>query len=532
MHIETDHYPFDITDDISNLDEQHGINETVREIIANFFPDIGKGKKSTIKRLERTIKKYPNVPQFRNYLSKEYLALGREKKSRQVNDELLELHPGYLFARVNKAHELMDQDKPEEVTYWLGEDLELHTLYHERSEFHIQEVLNYYSTTVMYFLKVDQPDDAKSRLDTLLELDPEAGPVKMAMRELMLYNINKNQKIYNQDKKNEKKVEGKGHRKSTQTDQKPGFRHQEIEILYSRNIYDLSLTKIESLLALPKTSLVQDLEYVLEDAINRFEFFRDEVQKYGWDENKYDFPIHAVCMLAELKSKQSLPAILEFLRQGDEFHEFWFGDRLEEFITGPFAELAKGQTELLDQFVREPDIDAYSKNIAVTAAERLARLYPEQKENIINMFGEWISYFLNHKEDERLIDTALLGFITWSCLNLKAENLLDLIKKLYEKNLVPIQMLGSFEDVERDIRLEDHSPDVKPYSIFSHYERIRNNTLYKPAESKSPSANPPLPSFDSLDDSGFEPAVNPLKDVGRNDPCPCGSGKKYKKCCL
>jgi Predicted metal-binding protein related to the C-terminal domain of SecA len=20
-------------------------------------------------------------------------------------------------------------------------------------------------------------------------------------------------------------------------------------------------------------------------------------------------------------------------------------------------------------------------------------------------------------------------------------------------------------------------------------------------------------------------------DVGRNDPCPCGSGKKYKKCC-
>jgi preprotein translocase subunit SecA len=22
-----------------------------------------------------------------------------------------------------------------------------------------------------------------------------------------------------------------------------------------------------------------------------------------------------------------------------------------------------------------------------------------------------------------------------------------------------------------------------------------------------------------------------LKKIGRNDPCPCGSGKKYKKCC-
>ncbi len=43
------------------------------------------------------------------------------------------------------------------------------------------------------------------------------------------------------------------------------------------------------------------------------------------------------------------------------------------------------------------------------------------------------------------------------------------------------------------------------------------------------------------DDSGSEPSAgyaaqepirNPLRDVGRNDPCPCGSGKKHKKCCL
>nr|WP_243152435.1 SEC-C metal-binding domain-containing protein [Clostridium butyricum] len=24
---------------------------------------------------------------------------------------------------------------------------------------------------------------------------------------------------------------------------------------------------------------------------------------------------------------------------------------------------------------------------------------------------------------------------------------------------------------------------------------------------------------------------NVNKKIGRNDPCPCGSGKKYKKCC-
>jgi len=25
---------------------------------------------------------------------------------------------------------------------------------------------------------------------------------------------------------------------------------------------------------------------------------------------------------------------------------------------------------------------------------------------------------------------------------------------------------------------------------------------------------------------------NQYKNIGRNDLCPCGSGKKYKKCCL
>jgi hypothetical protein len=36
-----------------------------------------------------------------------------------------------------------------------------------------------------------------------------------------------------------------------------------------------------------------------------------------------------------------------------------------------------------------------------------------------------------------------------------------------------------------------------------------------------------------LDQLGLSrPAINPFKKVGRNGPCPCGSGRKFKKCCL
>ena len=37
---------------------------------------------------------------------------------------------------------------------------------------------------------------------------------------------------------------------------------------------------------------------------------------------------------------------------------------------------------------------------------------------------------------------------------------------------------------------------------------------------------------DDFDDESIQPIRTKGAKVGRNDPCPCGSGKKYKKCCL
>jgi tetratricopeptide (TPR) repeat protein len=31
---------------------------------------------------------------------------------------------------------------------------------------------------------------------------------------------------------------------------------------------------------------------------------------------------------------------------------------------------------------------------------------------------------------------------------------------------------------------------------------------------------------------GFYESIEIMAKIGRNEPCPCGSGKKYKKCCL
>ena len=40
------------------------------------------------------------------------------------------------------------------------------------------------------------------------------------------------------------------------------------------------------------------------------------------------------------------------------------------------------------------------------------------------------------------------------------------------------------------------------------------------------------PAFGEASTGRVKPIVRPGSRLGRNDPCPCGSGKKYKKCCM
>jgi hypothetical protein len=61
--------------------------------------------------------------------------------------------------------------------------------------------------------------------------------------------------------------------------------------------------------------------------------------------------------------------------------------------------------------------------------------------------------------------------------------------------------------------------------------RLRDDgDLDEPEEQETTLPAPDLASVDELfSDSRTDAGVN---RVGRNDPCPCGSGKKYKKCCM
>ena len=49
---------------------------------------------------------------------------------------------------------------------------------------------------------------------------------------------------------------------------------------------------------------------------------------------------------------------------------------------------------------------------------------------------------------------------------------------------------------------------------------------------ESPMENKNIKSSGGSEEEAGASAPEIVKKIGRNDPCPCGSGRKYKKCCM
>ena len=82
--------------------------------------------------------------------------------------------------------------------------------------------------------------------------------------------------------------------------------------------------------------------------------------------------------------------------------------------------------------------------------------------------------------------------------------------------------------------LEDMNRDVVAFLLRAHIPLRDGTTAQAPAHTRKPDMSQMNTSRTDLVTNGGEPKsrmpVHVEKQVGRNDPCPCGSGKKFKNC--
>jgi len=361
---------------------------------------------------------------------------------------------------------------------------------------------------------------AENRLEELKVLAPDEPDTKNAESYLITLRMESAFKSLINQK--EKTITPKVQKVITdlQNTEMPQFNHHQIIDLYE---YGLSIPheKLREILSLPRTTLIEDLEKVLMDGVNRYDFF------VGIDstESTDAFVLHALFLLKEIQAVESLPIVFSFLRYDNEVLDFWLGDHTTDSLWECIYTLGLSHTVLLKDFLMESGINTYAKLAVSEALSQIVLHNPERRDEILSIYTEMFTLFSEATWEDNLIDTEFLGLAISDTINCNLHELLPILKILHDKGYVGLSINGPYEKVVKafaDKPRRNYKKEL--YTIFELYTNILA-TWAGYNEDKQPKPIEPLKPIYPIN-----AAVT--HNVGRNDPCPCGSGKKYKKCCM
>ncbi|MDY6800606.1 MAG: DUF1186 domain-containing protein [Bacteroidota bacterium] len=518
-----EYFGYKLTDDPELLNKESGITPELSGQMESLHNKALKGGKKNIDYLIHKIEQYPDVPQLKNFLSVAYMNSGKTEKSFEVNNWIIKEHPNYLFGLLNKAYEYYLNEQYEKIPELLGDLLEIKALYPERDIFHILEVVSFNKLAVLYFSAIGNLEAAESRFELLEELAPDHRETETAFQALMIARMQEGHQEFLEEEKTRISSELTKYNKSVQTDKTPEFENFLINELYQNDV-EINHDILKEILGLPRELIISDLKKVLNDSICRFEYFKALNNEGNINVKDITFPIHAAFLLGELKASEALDDILETFRQGDEFINFWYGDFITDTLWLPLYQLAEGKLDALKEFMLEPGIYTFAKSEISTAVIQYYYHHPEKRGLVLPWFESVLNEYLT-TEKENLVDSELIGLMICDIMEADFKEIIPLIEKLYEKGFVGQGVCGPLDEVKEDFgihEIEYWKRDEK--SIFEMYDYIVNNWYSYNKEKYNKT-------FGSLH-RNEETYVREEPKIGRNDPCPCGSGKKYKKCCM
>jgi uncharacterized protein YchJ len=220
-------------------------------------------------------------------------------------------------------------------------------------------------------------------------------------------------------------------------------------------------------------------------------------------------PISAMHLLALIGGGEALDAVVYATYNYTEE----MGDWLTEDLPSILAHFGADAYGTLLSTVNDDRLEPFARNSAARALHAISRKDQNLRKQAVDALKNAIM-----SEKDCLARTLLVDVL----IEFKDPDTLQFVRSLFEKELIDTSTL-TIEEVEGVYAGEYddilHRDDVDPMDLF---------------RKKAVEYMTPVDSDMIRDEAKFHHGQQAAKKrkIGRNEPCPCGSGKKYKKCCL
>jgi hypothetical protein len=218
--------------------------------------------------------------------------------------------------------------------------------------------------------------------------------------------------------------------------------------------------------------------------------------------------IYALYLLAQFREPRAYPVMVEFFSLPGDVSLELTGDVVTEDLDRLLASVCGGDTRLITRLAENPFANESVRTAALRALVCVVAWGEKTREEVIAYYTS-----LFHGGFVRAPGHVWDGLVS-CCTDLYPAEVFAEIQQAFHEGLVDDSFidLASIEDElargQALVLAKLHSP---------RYERIQDTIAELEGWASFQSAAPPPPAT--------------TRKVGRNEPYPCGSGKKYKKCC-
>lgn len=247
--------------------------------------------------------------------------------------------------------------------------------------------------------------------------------------------------------------------------------------------------------------------------------------------------LYAMLLLAQFRETRAYPLVLRVARLPSDPLEYMCGDFVTGNLASVLASVCGGDVAGIQSLIEDEGLDEWSRAAGLDALVILVVSGDLSRDELVSYFATLFRGKL--KRVHSFIWENLVSCST----DMYPEELMPEITQAYADKLIDPRFM-SLQDVERDLAMgKDRAlarlaADPNRQFVLDTVKEMAGWAWEGQPARYYPPPPPPLKNLLEQPVSltpiwkASPPAEKENFNAGRNDPCPCGSGKKYKKCCL